>query len=34
MASSYNGWPASPDKNEIGIVTFGDAAGFPFPGGG
>jgi hypothetical protein len=33
MASSYNGWPASPDKNEIGIVTFGDAAGFPFPGG-
>lgn len=33
MATSYNGWPASPDKNEIGIVQFGDAAGFPFPGG-
>jgi hypothetical protein len=33
MATSYNGWPASPDKNEIGIEKFGDAAGFPFPGG-
>lgn len=33
MSTSYNGWPASPDKNEIGIVKFGDAAGFPFPGG-
>jgi len=33
MATSYNGWPASPDKNEIGVETFGDAAGFPFPGG-
>jgi hypothetical protein len=33
MATSYNGWPASPDKNEIGVVKFGDAQGFPFPGG-
>jgi hypothetical protein len=33
MATSYNGWPASPDKSEIGIVKFGDAQGFPFPGG-
>lgn len=33
MATSYNGWPASADKNEIGVVKFGDAHGFPFPGG-
>jgi len=33
MATSYNGWPASPDRNEIGVVKFGDAQGFPFPGG-
>ena len=31
--TSYNGWPASPDRDAIGVVTFGDAAGFPFPGG-
>jgi len=30
---SYNGWPASPDKKAINIVTFGDAYGVPFPGG-
>lgn len=28
MAESYNGWPASPDKNEIGVVSNG-----VFPGG-
>jgi len=33
MATSYNGWPASPDQSEIGVIKFGDAAGFPFPGG-
>ena len=33
MATSYNGWPASPDQSAIGVVKFGDAAGFPFPGG-
>lgn len=33
VATSYNGWPASPDKGEIGVVKFGDAQGFPFPGG-
>lgn len=30
---SYNGWPASPDKNAINIQPFGDAVGLPFPGG-
>ena len=33
MATSYNGWPASPSQSEIGVVKFGDAQGFPFPGG-
>lgn len=35
MASgtSYNGWPASDDKNAIGVVPFGDNHGVPFPGG-
>src|SRR6478752_2054234 len=35
MASgtSYNGWPASDDKNSIGVEPFGDAVGLPFPGG-
>ena len=33
MATSYNGWPASPDKDAIGVTTFGDAQGYPFPGG-
>lgn len=35
MASgnSYNGWPASSDKNAIGVVPFGDPHGLPFPGG-
>jgi hypothetical protein len=33
MATSYNGWPASPDKNAINVVAFGDSLGFPFPGG-
>jgi len=33
MSTSYNGWPASPDKNEINIVPFGDKYGLPFPGG-
>jgi hypothetical protein len=33
MATSYNGWPASPDKAAIGVQSFGDAQGFPFPGG-
>ena len=28
MATSYNGWPASPDKDEIGVVQS-----FWFPGG-
>jgi len=31
--TSYNGWPASPDKNAINIVPFGDKYGVPFPGG-
>jgi hypothetical protein len=35
MASgtSYNGWPASDDRNAINVEPFGDAVGFPFPGG-
>jgi hypothetical protein len=33
MATSYNGWPASDDKSAIGVEQFGDAQGFPFPGG-
>jgi hypothetical protein len=33
MANSYNGWPASPDPKAIGVAKFGDAQGFPFPGG-
>jgi hypothetical protein len=35
MASgtSYNGWPASDDKGAIHVEPFGDAVGFPFPGG-
>lgn len=31
--TSYNGWPANSDKNAIGVQQFGDAKGFPFPGG-
>jgi hypothetical protein len=33
VATSYNGWPASPSQSEIGVIKFGDAQGFPFPGG-
>lgn len=33
MDYSYNGWPASPDKNAINVVPFGDKYGVPFPGG-
>lgn len=33
MATSYNGWPADPDPDAIGVTSFGDAAGYPFPGG-
>jgi D-alanyl-D-alanine carboxypeptidase len=33
METSYNGWPASPDKAAINIQPFGDAYGCPFPGG-
>lgn len=33
VATSYNGWEASPDPSAIGVVKFGDAQGFPFPGG-
>jgi hypothetical protein len=31
--TSYNGWPASPDKAAIDIQPFGDRYGYPFPGG-
>lgn len=31
--TSYNGWPASDDPSSIGVKKFGDAQGFPFPGG-
>lgn len=30
---SYNGWPASDDPAAIDVQDFGDAQGFPFPGG-
>lgn len=35
MASgtSYNGWPGNSDPKAIGVGPFGDAAGYPFPGG-
>lgn len=33
METSYNGWPASPDKAAINVQPFGDAVGLPFPGG-
>lgn len=35
MASgtSYNGWPANSDPDAIGVDNFGDAHGYPFPGG-
>lgn len=35
MASgySYNGWPASDNKQSIDVIPFGDARAFPFPGG-
>lgn len=33
MASSYNGWPASPDPNAIGVDRKFTASGAPFPGG-
>jgi hypothetical protein len=31
--TSYNGWPANSDPSAIGVKKFGDAQGFPFPGG-
>lgn len=31
--TSYNGWPASDSPAAIGVAKFGDAKGFPFPGG-
>lgn len=31
--TSYNGWPANSDPDAIGITDFGNAKGFPFPGG-
>jgi len=33
MATSYNGWPASPDAGEIGIDSGFIGAGVKFPGG-
>jgi D-alanyl-D-alanine carboxypeptidase len=33
MPNSYNGWPADPDPNAIGIDPGFRAAGVPFPGG-
>lgn len=33
MASSYNGWPASPDPNAIGINKNFQVLGAKFPGG-
>ncbi|MFD1044780.1 M15 family metallopeptidase, partial [Kibdelosporangium lantanae] len=32
MATSQNGWPASPNPGSIGIASF-SVAGIPFPGG-
>lgn len=31
--TSYNGWPANSDPDAINVQNFGDAQGFPFPGG-
>lgn len=33
MATSYNGWPASPYPSRIGIVHFEPIPGYDFPGG-
>jgi D-alanyl-D-alanine carboxypeptidase len=33
MATSYNGWEASPDREAINVQPFGDPYGVPFPGG-